>query len=248
MTPILVAHRGYMHRYPENSISGIRAAIDAGACIIEFDVQMTADQAFVLLHDDNFKRTAGVAGSVFDQSFSASISVHEPERFEDQFKSEPLPLLEQVLALVSANPQLSVFVEIKQESLKQWGVDRVMSNLIAALKPIQQQCVIISFDLDAVTYVKTQSKFRAGWVLHRYDEQHQMLAQQLSPQYLICNYKKVTDDLWPGNWQWMLYDIDKPELALMWANKGVALIETSDIGGMLEHPVLAGRACHPESD
>jgi glycerophosphoryl diester phosphodiesterase len=237
-----------MHRYPENSISGIKAAIDAGACMIEFDVQMTADQTFVLLHDDKFKRTAGVAGSVFDQSISASISIHEPDRFNDQFKSEPLPQLEQVLALVSANPQLTVFVEIKEESLKQWGVDHVMSKLIAALRPIQQQCAIISFVLDAVSYVKSQSKFRAGWVLHRYDEQHQMQAQQLSPQYLICNYKKVTDVLWPGSWQWMLYDIDKPELALMWANKGAALIETSDIGGMLKHPVLAECACYPEDD
>ena len=216
--------------------------------MIEFDVQMTADQTFVLLHDDDFKRTAGVAGSVFDKSFPASISVHEPERFEDKFKNEPLPRLEQVLEIVSANPQLTVFVEIKQESLSQWGVDRAMSKLIAALKPVQQQCVIISFDLHAVTYIKSQSKFRAGWVLHRYDEQHQMLAQQVSPQYLICNYKKVTDVPWPGNWQWMLYDIENPELALTWANKGAALIETSDIGGMLQHPLLAERACHPEAD
>ena len=237
-----------MHRYPENSISGIKAAIDAGACMIEFDVQMTADQTFVLLHDDTFKRTAGVVGSVFDESFSTSISVHEPDRFKGQFKNEPLPELQQVLEIISANPQLTAFVEIKDESLNQWGEERVMSKLIAALKPIQQQCVIISFDLDAVTYVKTQSEFRAGWVLHRYDEQHQMRAQQLSPQYLICNYKKVKDALWSGNWQWMLYDIDKPELALNWANKGAALIETSDVGGMLEHPLLAERACHPEGD
>ena len=100
MTPILVAHRGYMHRYPENSISGIKAAIDAGACMIEFDVQMTADQKFVLLHDDDFKRTAGIDASVFDKNFESSISVHEPERFEEQFKSEPLPRLEQVVEIV----------------------------------------------------------------------------------------------------------------------------------------------------
>ena len=247
MIPVLVAHRGYIHRYPENSISGIKAAIEAGACMIEFDVQMTSGQEFVLLHDDTFKRTAGVSGSVYDEISPSSISVHEPDRFEDRFKSEPLPRLRQVIEMLSADSQLTAFVEIKEESLQRWGVETVMSKLIRELRPIQQQCAIISFDLDAVTYVKTQSKIRAGWVLHRYDEQHQMLAQQLSPHYLICNYKKVNDKLWSGNWQWMLYEINEPGLALEWADRGAALIETSDIGGMLEHPVLAERACHQGS-
>ena len=56
MIPVLVAHRGYMERYPENSLSSIRAALESGACMVEFDVQMDAAGRLVLLHDDNFKR------------------------------------------------------------------------------------------------------------------------------------------------------------------------------------------------
>jgi hypothetical protein len=41
----------------------------------------------------------------------------------------------------------------------------------------------------------------------------------------------------------MLYDIEQPQLALDWASRGASLIETADIGAMLEHPVLARRAC-----
>ena len=39
----------------------------------------------------------------------------------------------------------------------------------------------------------------------------------------------------------MLYDISDPALALEWANKGAELIETRDIGAMLQHPDLAQR-------
>ena len=56
--PALVAQRGYMHTYPENTWLGLEAALKAGACWIEFDLQMCADGRFVLLHDADFKRTA----------------------------------------------------------------------------------------------------------------------------------------------------------------------------------------------
>jgi len=47
--PQLVAHRGDMQQYPENSWPALRAAVEAGACWLEFDVQMCADGSFVLL-------------------------------------------------------------------------------------------------------------------------------------------------------------------------------------------------------
>ncbi len=58
MIPVLVAHRGYMEKYPENSLSAIRAALEAGACMVEFDLQMDAEGQLILLHDENFKRTS----------------------------------------------------------------------------------------------------------------------------------------------------------------------------------------------
>jgi hypothetical protein len=44
----------------------------------------------------------------------------------------------------------------------------------------------------------------------------------------------------------MLYDIMDPGTALDWAQRGAALIETADIGKMLQHPVLGRRACQHE--
>ena len=39
--PQLVGHRGYMAEYPENTLVGIEAALQTGACLVEFDVQMS---------------------------------------------------------------------------------------------------------------------------------------------------------------------------------------------------------------
>jgi len=243
MIPVLVAHRGYMEKYPENSLSSITAALEAGACMVEFDVQMDAGGRFVVLHDDNLKRTAGINTSVFVKQDVTQTSVHEPKRLGDAFKPEPVPALTQVLELLLRYPQATAFVEIKVESLQRWGMERVMDELLACMEQVKQQCVIISDDLEAILYARDKSGSRTGWVIHRYDAAHHQLADGHAPDYMICNYKRIDGDLWQGGWQWMLYDISDPDRAMKWAEKGAQLIETRDIGGMLQHPVLRQRAC-----
>ncbi len=243
MIPLLVAHRGYMEKYPENSLAAIRAALDAGACMIEFDVQMNANAQLLLLHDDSFKRTAGVSESVFTLDDYTTVSVHEPGRFAETFNPEPVPMLAQVMELLPDYPDTTAFVEIKDESLQRWGIEKMLDEVLACIEQVQHQCVIISDNLDALLYVKGVSDIQIGWVIHRYDSAHHQLANEHAPDYLICNYRRINRDLWQGSWQWMLYDITDPELAMAWSQKGAQLIETRDIGGMLQHPLLQTRAC-----
>ena len=244
MIPILVAHRGYMEKYPENSLSAIRAALESGACLVEFDVQMDADRQLLVLHDDNFKRTANIPGSVFESRDYTQISVHEQQRLGDRYYPEPVPLLSQVMELLMHYPESTAFVEIKEESLQRWGMESVMDAVLGCVERVRHQCVIISDSLEALLYARSKTRTQIGWVIHRYDERHHKLADQNTPDFMICNYKRITGELWQGRWQWMLYDISDPELALEWAGRGAGLIETRDIGGMLQHTLLRQRACH----
>lgn len=244
MIPVLVAHRGYMEKFPENSLSAIRAALEAGACMVEFDVQMDANEQIVVLHDDNFVRTAGIAQSVFNNQEYNRVSVHEPKRLGEMFKPEPVPMLVQVMELLLAHPNAIAFVEIKDESIQQWGLKKVVDQVLSCVAPARHQCVIISDNLDALLYANKKTDTEIGWVIHSYDDGHHELADKHGPDYLICNYKRIKNDLWQGAWQWMLYDISDPGLAIKWADKGAELIETRDIGGMLQHPELQLRACH----
>jgi glycerophosphoryl diester phosphodiesterase len=211
--------------------------------MVEFDVQMDAAGRLLLLHDDNFKRTAGIQASVFELDDVTQISVHEPKRLGDTFKPEAVPELAQVLVLLLEYPAATAFVEIKDESLQRWGISKVIDEALASVAVAKQQCVIISDNLDALLYVKARSDYRIGWVIHRYDDACHRLARQHQPEFLLCNYKRIKNTPWPGNWQWMLYDISDPELAMVWANKGVDLIETRDIGTLLQHPQLKQRSC-----
>jgi glycerophosphoryl diester phosphodiesterase len=200
----------------------------------------------VLLHDAGFGRTGSAPVSVFGPPADhAAISVHEPQRFGDCFRPQGVTTLRQVLAGLAAYPRVRLMVEIKEESLQYWGSAKVLSALLAELEGHQGRCVLISFDYPALVWTRQHSDFEIGWVLQRYDVDHLQQARTLAPDFLICNERKIPSDEapWPGEWRWMLYDIVDPQRALDWAQRGVALIETADIGAMLNDPLLARRAC-----
>jgi glycerophosphoryl diester phosphodiesterase len=49
--PDIIGHRGYPARAVENSVAGLRAAADAGADLVETDIQETSDGGLVVMHD-----------------------------------------------------------------------------------------------------------------------------------------------------------------------------------------------------
>jgi glycerophosphoryl diester phosphodiesterase len=246
MIPVLVAHRGYWERYPENTLVAIEAALQAGACVIEFDVQLCADRTPVLLHDDNLQRTAGIDASVFvlEADELAAISVHEPARLDETFRPAPVPALAQVLALLARYPDTTAMIEIKQESIDFFGLEHTMDVLLDILRPCAHRCTLIAYNADALVYARAHGHSRIGWVLEVFDDAHRLRAAELKPDYLICNHKKIAQQaLWQGGWRWMLYDISDAQTALELAARGADLIETRDIGALLQHPGLSERGC-----
>ena len=231
-----------MESYPENSLLGLEAALKCGALNVEFDVQSTADGVLVVFHDVELERVTGVAGNLFELQFEAlkTIRVSEPNRFKKNSFSEPIPALKNVVDLFQRYPDATAFVEIKDESVNQYGVDKICEQLLIEIKPIERQAVVISFDKDAIQYIKENSAFKVGYVLEKYDQQHYGFARQLKPDYLIVNYTKLIkgESPWVGDWKWMLYDITDPELCCKYADQ-VALIETRDICSMLKSPLFA---------
>lgn len=232
----LVAHRGYMHRCPENTLNSLKAALDAGAAYIEFDVQMNKDHDFIIIHDDNFIRTSGIDQSVFDCTSDqcTDISVHYPDLFADAFYPAPVCLLQTLLELLVQYPKATAMVEVKCQSLEYWGLTTVMNKLLAQLKPYQSQCVLISFSAETIDYTQLYSDLKTGWILDHYDDAHREQAADLGADILIMDYKKLPKGQapWPEFKRWMLYDIMRPELAIEYSEMGVELIETADIVGL----------------
>ena len=66
----LIAHRGDVSKGVENSLEALEAAAKGKAAYAEMDILLTKDHQFVVLHDYNLKRLAGVDKDVKDMTLA----------------------------------------------------------------------------------------------------------------------------------------------------------------------------------
>jgi len=235
----LVAHRGFAGKYPENSLSAFEAAINCGGKHLELDVQLTADGVAVVVHDENLLRISGTDISVLESQWAElqNVSIGEPERFANQFHEEKLLSLSEFAKLLKSHPDVTAFVELKEESINKFGKEKFLAVATETLSEVKTQCTFISFDSGILFYTKQHYDLPIGYVLKQFDEKAYNIARQLMPDYLICNYKKIPDNdnaLWEDDWEWFLYEIIDPQVALQWFQRGVRYIETMEIESMMQ--------------
>ncbi len=233
-----VAHRGYASKYPENTLLAMTKAVEAGALFLECDIQLTSDNIPVLHHDPDLMRSAGREGEVMDLSFGelSRLRFGEPSRFGKAFNATEITPLKGMVQLLSANPAVNLFVEFKEESLGRFGTEFMVAAVIDAIKPVMGQCIAISFATAPLVEAKKQGWHKTGWVVRRYNDESGKVASSLSPDYLFCNHEKISATpgaLWKGKWKWALYEITDPALARKWLGLGADMIETMEIGEML---------------
>lgn len=229
----LVAHRGDMSTYPENSMLAFQAAIELGFTYVELDIQLSKDKVPIVIHDDNFKRTAGIDKNVRDLTAGEinSIYLNSSTQSENINKLLKINTLKQVIEKLNVYSKITVFVEIKRQSIEHFGLSQVVDQVLDAQMDAKFNIVIISFVGEAIEYVKSMQSYPTGLVLKKYNQKYLLKAKELQPDYLFCNIKKINkpSDLWDGLWRWVLYDITNPSFAYELLEQGVDLIETGDV-------------------
>mgnify|MGYP001315918074 FL=1 len=101
---LVIGHACAAGEAPANTLAGVRACLDAAAEAMEIDVQLCADSVPVLMHDDTVDRTTNLSGPVREKMLAELQAA-------DAGDGEPVPTLDQVLALVEG--RLSVLCELK---------------------------------------------------------------------------------------------------------------------------------------
>jgi glycerophosphoryl diester phosphodiesterase len=127
-------------------------------------------------------------------------------------------------------------VEIKQQSLDKWGAEEVMRLLIQQLQPHSKQCILISFNHEAILLTKQLSTLETGWVLKKNNHKTLQRALQLKPNYLIIDKLEISPNkaVPTGPWIWMLYGINTLAEAQQAAEQGYYLMETDNICALMQ--------------
>jgi glycerophosphoryl diester phosphodiesterase len=232
----LIAHRGYQRHFPENSPLAIEKAISCGAQFIEIDVQFSADGIPLLYHDDDLKRVSGTKGKLCQYHFKAlqELTAGEPGRFKQQFSNIKIAPLSALIAILRNNPTVQILVELKEEAIRDYTATFCLTRIYETLAPVINQCILISFDIDALHSAKMMGFKRLAPVLRDWTLRHS-IAKELEAELVIYNYKRIPakDSLLMDSCGIAVYEVDNLTLAQSLLDRGARFIETFAIGEML---------------
>ena len=132
--PWILGHRGTPRSAPENTLSGLTMAVDAGLDGIEYDLHACATGEPVLIHDETLERTTDGEGLVSELTLPELAGIDAGGWFSKRFVGEPLPLLQEALNLTGREPGVLPrhMIELKDPGL----VPEVAQMLQALPQPI----------------------------------------------------------------------------------------------------------------
>lgn len=149
----IIAHRGGGSEGAENTAAGLETAWEMGAYGSEIDIQRTKDGHYILNHDSDFERVAGVKKKPAEMTLAEikGLSV----------EGESVPSLEE--ALLASKERGMLFVELKGET-----ADRKMADdAVRMIRDygMENDCVLISLKYDLIDYIeKTYPETLTGFL------------------------------------------------------------------------------------
>lgn len=208
--PLVIGHRGFAARFPDNSVAGVRAAVAAGADGVEVDVRPCAEGVWVCQHG----RARG-GRPVSEWALS-------------DLRGEGVPTLGEVVAAVPVDRWL--VVEVKPLGARALAAG--LEELVGLLLPRVETTRVISSSLPVLAAVEaTLPGVAISWVFDRIPD---WLPNdvQLSPKHTL-----VEELLWTGR-ALHPWTVNRPHRIHRLASLGVASITTNRPDVALE--VLSG--------
>lgn len=205
----VVAHRGAAATHPENTLPAVRAAIAAGAPVVEFDVYQTRDGHWVLFHDKKVGRTTDAAAALGrGDAAIADLTLAEVQRldagswFDARFAKTRVPTLAAALQVVlpAAVPMIerkggdpaALVAELRRLEV----VDRVLVqafdwDFLAAVHRLEPRLLIGALGSRDLTTERLADLRRTGAAMVHWD--HRFLtvegaAAVLASRRLLCVY------------------------------------------------------------
>ncbi len=156
--PLVIAHRGFSKRYPENTLAAFEAAIAAGADMIELDLTLSADGEFVVIHDDTLDRTTDGSGLVCEQTLAQLQALDAGKGFGSMVGSTAIPtvaqLLERIAPRIALNIEIKPFFALDQAEAFQLALGRLIEALHQ--RHLLERVLLSSFNFFVLRWLRAE--------------------------------------------------------------------------------------------
>lgn len=185
---VTIAHRGFSHIAPENTLIALKKAIEIGADFAELDVCQTKEGEIVLMHDETLDRTTNGTGEIWNFTLKELKQLDAGSWFGPQFKGEPIPTLLEVIQFVRGKMKLNIEIKVSREEPE--IAQKVVS--IVRSEDFVKECIVTSFDRGTVEEVKKIApEITAGFI---FEEEYPSDVFQGNWDALSCDYILVNKE------------------------------------------------------
>ncbi|CAN7676985.1 glycerophosphodiester phosphodiesterase family protein [Rhizobium sp. LjRoot258] len=141
----IVGHRGARNLWPENSLEGFRKTLELPVDAIEFDVHLTDAGELVVIHDAMLDRTVEGTGKV------RALSPADRRATRLKGSQEPIPTLDEALALFASSRPRELHVELKADAdgVAYEGLEALAAAAIRR-HGLAERSLLTSFSLDVL--------------------------------------------------------------------------------------------------
>lgn len=160
-----IAHRGASAYYPENTLAAFEAAIELGADMVEFDVQLSRDREVVVFHDEKISRCTSGRGRISDYALTEVKKLDAGSWFGNKFKGATIPTLHETLAI--CKDKIAVNIEIKTEAVTDKTVGGIEEKCLKIVEQsgMRDHVIFSSFDPRAIKHLREIESHAATAVL-----------------------------------------------------------------------------------
>ena len=160
----LTAHRGLSAIEPENTLPAFKAACEAKYNYVEFDIEPTSDGKWIVMHDDDLRRTTNGHGKITERTLAevSALKIDNGANIEN-YTDLRVPTFEETMALLDRYyPNTKPMIEIK--SIGKNNLD----SLIEFFKDYAargRSTIVISFDKDIIDTLYKGCPEQTYWLL-----------------------------------------------------------------------------------
>ena len=188
----IIAHRGWPSKYPENTLEGFKRAIDAGATMIEFDIQLTDDLHLAVFHDETMSRLCKCNKKISHMNRS--------ELADYTVDGEPIPFLDNLFH--EFGNTVNYYIELKAYrdtvlSLKQRMVYFTLNEITK--HSLRNNCLIASSSWECIRMANNQHYYKTAYIT---DEDDPYIKSKIRS----VDYKTVKEDVTDTTIAWTVND------------------------------------------